>query len=539
MALELVKNGIRRIKEFITGNKDVTKGTRIAINCERLENRVALLENGVLEEFSVERVGTTHLVGSIYKGRIKNIEQGLKAMFVDIGLEKNAFLHFWDAIPEALNVQSMEEVSRGGKGGPKGGKKKQITAKDIPDLYPVGSEILVQITKGPVGNKGPRVTTNISLAGRLLVLMPQNDACGISRKIEDPKERARLRAIIEKLSLPEGMGIILRTEVSGKRARHVVRDLSILLEQWKVIAANRDGHKAPFCCFEEPDVFERTVRDFLTEEVDEIVCDNAEVVERMKKLVAPISSRAMRRINHFTGPGLLFEKYNVQRQINEAFFRQVWLPCGGYIVIDQTEALVSIDVNTGRNKGSGSGGQDKVILETNMQAAAEVARQLRLRNMGGLVVVDFIDMKGRKDQQAVYKAMIQHTQRDKAKTQILPISQFGLMEMTRQRLHESLSDAMYEECPHCKGHGQIKTPLTMSVELQRHIGSTLSRMPENDRDVVIVISPDVMQILRSHDGILDELQRKYLARLTFRTDPSYRREQFMLANAKTGEELKP
>src|SRR4051812_29278347 len=304
MPMELVKNGIRKIREFLTGTKDITKGTRIAINCERLENRVALLENGVLEEFSVERVGTTHLVGSIYKGRIKNIEQGLKAMFVDIGLEKNAFLHFWDAIPEALNVQSMEEVNRGSSR-PHGAaaKKKQITAKDIPDLYPVGSEILVQITKGPVGNKGPRVTTNISLAGRLLVLMPQNDACGISRKIEDPKERARLRGIIEKLSLPEGMGIILRTEASGKRARHVIRDLSILLEQWKVIAANRDSHKAPFCCFEEPDVFERTVRDFLTEEVDEIVCDNAEVGERMKKLVAPISNRAMRRINHFTGPG--------------------------------------------------------------------------------------------------------------------------------------------------------------------------------------------------------------------------------------------
>lgn len=535
MALDIVKNGFRRIKEFLTGNKDITRGTRIVINCERLENRVALLENGVLEEYSVERVGTTHLVGSIYKGRIKNIEQALKAMFVDIGLEKNAFLHFWDAIPEALNVQSMEEVSRGGKGG--GGKKKPITAKDIPDLYPVGSEILVQITKGPVGNKGPRVTTNISLAGRLLVLMPQNDSCGISRKIDDPKERARLRRIIEKLSLPEGMGIILRTEASGKRARHIIRDLSILLEQWKEIATNRDEHKAPCCCFEEPDVFERTVRDFLTEEVDEIVCDNSEVVERMKKLVAPISRRAMRRINYFTGPGNLFDRYSVQRQIDTAFYRQVWLRCGGYIVIDQTEALVSIDVNTGRNKGAG-GNQDKVIYETNMEAAAEVARQLRLRNMGGLVVVDFIDMKARKDQQAVFKAMVQHTQRDKAKTQILPISQFGLMEMTRQRLHESLSDAMYEECPHCKGHGQIKTPLTMSVELQRHIGSVLGRLPENDRDVLVIIHPDVMQTLRTHDGILDELQRKHLARLTFRTDPSFTREQFSIANAKTGEELK-
>jgi ribonuclease G len=522
---------VQRIKEFFTGNKDVNSGTRIVINCEKLENRVALLENGVLEEYSVERVGTTHLVGSIYKGRIKNIEQGLKAMFIDIGLEKNAFLHFWDAIPAALDA-GMEEINRGG-----GKKRKTITAKDIPDLYPVGAEILVQVTKGPVGNKGPRVTTNISLAGRLLVLMPLNDSCGISRKIDDPKERLRLRTIIENLSLPEGMGVILRTEASGKRKRHIVRDLSILVEQWKDIAEHRDTRKAPVCCFEEPDVFERTVRDFLTDDLDEIVCDDQAVVQRMKELVAPISRRAQRRINYFAGPGSLFEKYQIQRQIDSAFYRQVWLRCGGYIVIDQTEALISIDVNTGRNKGAGN--VDKVIFDTNLEAAAEVARQLRLRNMGGLVVVDFIDMKSRKDQQSLYKAMIDHTQRDKAKTQILPISQFGLMEMTRQRLHESLSDAMYEECAHCKGHGQIKTPLTMSVELQRRLSSVMSRLPDHDRDVLVVIHPDVMQRLRtSDDQILVELERKYQARMTFRTDPNYTREQFLIANAKTGEELK-
>lgn len=532
MALGFVK----KIKEFFTGQKDITAGTRIVINCEKLENRVALLEKGVLEEYSIERVGTTHLVGSVYKGRIKNIEPGLKAMFVDIGLDKNAFLHFWDAIPEALNVQAMEEINRGGNSGSK--KPKNITAKDIPSLYPVGSEILVQITKGPVGNKGPRVTTNISLAGRLLVLMPQNESCGISRKIDDPKERQRLRRIVEKLHLPDGMGIIMRTEAAGKRARHIIRDLSILLEQWNEIVEKKDLPQIPICCFEEPDVFERTVRDFLTEEVDEIACDDAAVVQRMKEIVAPISKRAMRRINLFAGPGSIFDRYNVQRQIDTAFYRQVWLKCGGYIVIDQTEALISIDVNTGRNKGTGNN-TDKVILETNMEAAAEVARQLRLRNMGGLVVVDFIDMKGRKDQQAVYKAMIDHTRRDKAKTQILPISQFGLMEMTRQRLHESLNDALYEECPHCKGHGQVKTPITMSVEIQRRLSSILQRQGDQERDLLVVIHPDVMQRLRnSDDQILVDLERKYQARMTFRTDPNFTREHYVIANAKTGEEVK-
>ncbi len=531
MALGFVK----KIKEFFTGQKDITSGTRIVINCEKLENRVALLENGTLEEYSIERVGTTHLVGSVFKGKIKNIEPGLKAMFVDIGLDKNAFLHFWDAIPEALNAQSMEEISRGSGAGK---QRKNITAKDIPSLYPVGSEILVQITKGPVGNKGPRVTTNISLAGRLLVLMPQNDSCGISRKIDDPKERTRLRHIVEKMHLPDNMGLIMRTEASGKRARHIIRDLSILVEQWNEISQRRDAHQAPVCCFEEPDIFERTVRDFLTEEVDEIACDDPATVQRMKEMVAPISRRAAGRITLFTGPASIFDRYNVQRQIDSAFYRQVWLKCGGYIVIDQTEALISIDVNTGRNKGGG-GSVDKVILETNMEAAAEVARQLRLRNMGGLVVVDFIDMKGRKEQQMVYKAMVDHTRRDKAKTQILPISQFGLMEMTRQRLHESLSDALYEECPNCKGHGQIKTPLTMSVEIQRRLSSILQRLTEPERDLLVVIHPDVMQRLRtSDDQILVDLERKYQARMTFRTDPSFTREHVVIANVKTGEEIK-
>ncbi|MBB5037003.1 Rne/Rng family ribonuclease [Prosthecobacter dejongeii] len=524
---------VKRIKEFITGKKDLKSGTRLVINCEKLENRVALLDNGVLEEYTIERVGTSTIVGSIFKGRVKNIEQGLKAMFIDIGLDKNAFLHFWDAIPEALSNQGMEEVTRGGAQK----KRKRIEAKDIPDLYPVGSEIMVQVTKGPIGNKGPRVTTNVSLAGRLLVLMPQNDQFGISRKVEDPKERARLRKIIEKVNLPEGMGLIMRTEASGKRARHIIRDLSLLIEQWNDIVAKRDGQKAPVCCFQEPELIERTVRDFLTEEIDEVACDDLATVERMQKMAAQISRRAKSRITHYQGQTALFEHYGIQKQIDNAFYRQVWLPCGGYIVIDQTEALVSIDVNTGRNKGAKD--QDKLLLDTNMEAAQEVARQLRLRNMGGLIVVDFIDMKHRKDQQAVYKAMMDHLKRDKAKTQVLPISQFGLMEMTRQRLHESLSSALYEPCPYCKGHGQVKTTMTMSVELQRRLSAILGRGKEDQKSLLVVVHPEVMQRLKTEDGeLLVDLERKYGARLTFRSDPSLHREEMKLANAASGEEIR-
>jgi ribonuclease G len=521
---------VQRLKEFFTGKRDIRTGSRIAICCEALENRVAVLENGTLEEYSIERVGSQSIVGSIFKGRIKNIEQGLKAMFVDIGFDKNAFLHFWDAIPAAIE-SGFEEVQRGKK------KAKKIESKDIPALYPIGSEIMVQVTKGPIGNKGPRVTTNISLAGRLLVLMPLNDQFGISRKVEDPKERARLRAILEKLDLPEGMGVIMRTEATGKRARHIVRDLCILVEQWNEIVQKRDNNNAPICCFQEPDVIERTVRDFLTDEVDEVICDDKAIVERMQEMAGIISRRAKRRITHFAGPGSLFDAYGIQKQIDNAFYRQVWLPCGGYIVIDQTEALVAIDVNTGRNKGSKD--VDKLLLETNLEAAVEVGRQLRLRNMGGLIVVDFIDMKHRRDQQAVYKAVLDNVRRDKAKTQILPISQFGLMEMTRQRLHESLGSALYEACPACKGHGQVKTPLTMSVDIQRRLSSVLQRNRPEQKDLVVVVHPDVMQRLRSEDGeLLAELQRRYECKLAFRVDPGYQREQFLIAHATTGEEVK-
>lgn len=521
---------VQRIKEFITGKKDINSGTRIVINCEKLESRVALLENGVLEEYTIERVGTQSLVGSVFKGRIKNIEQGLKAMFVDIGFEKNAFLHFWDAIPAALD--GIEEVTRSGSSK----KKKKITSQDIPSLYPVGSEIMVQVTKGPIGNKGPRVTTNISLAGRLLVLMPLNEQFGISRKVEDPKERARIRKIIENLDLPEGMGLIMRTEACGKRARHIVRDLSILLEQWNEIVSVRDNQNAPVCCFQEPDLIERTVRDFLTEEVDEVCCDDLPTVERMQEMAGHISRRAKKRINYFQGPGALFDHYGIQKQIDNAFYRQVWLPCGGYIVIDQTEALVAIDVNTGRNKGSGN--IDKLLLQTNMEAAEEVARQLRLRNMGGLIVVDFIDMKSRKDQQLVYKTMLDRVKRDKAKTQVLQISQFGLMEMTRQRLHESLSTSLLEDCPYCKGHGQVKTTLTMSVELQRRLSAILQRQKPDQKDLVVIVHPEVMTRLRSEDGEhLVDLERKYQARLTFRSDPTFHREQLHITNT-AGEEVK-
>jgi ribonuclease G len=520
------------IKKLFGKNQDIAEGTKIIINCEKLETRVALLEEGIVEEYNIERPDRINIVGNIFKGRVKNIEQGLKAMFVDVGLEKNAFLHFWDAIPAALDG-GLEEIQRGNK------KRKKITSADIPSIYPPGSEVLVQVTKGPIGNKGPRVTTNIALAGRLMVLLPLNDQFGISRKIDDPKERARLKKILQNLSVPEGMGVILRTVAQGGRVRHFVRDLRLLLEQWDDIVHSRDNNPAPICCFEEPEIVERMVRDLLTEEVDEVICDDQATVDRMKTLAISISKRAQKRIRYFQDNTSrpIFESLGLQTQIDDAFRRQVQLPCGGYLVIDETEALVAIDVNTGRNKGGGDA--DKTLLQTNLEAATEVARQVRLRNIGGLVVVDFIDMRHPRDQRAVYQMMKDRLKRDKAKVQVLPISQFGLMEMTRQRLSESLATSVNEFCPYCKGSGRIKSALSMSVELQRRLFTILGKTGNTHKELLIVVHPEVMNRLRTEDSDhLTEIQRRFECRLTFRAEPGYHREQMMIADAISKEEIK-
>jgi ribonuclease G len=521
---------IQKIKRFLgIGRPNPKEGNTVIVNVERLERRVALLDNGVLEEYTVEREGEQNIVGGIFKGRVKNIEPGLKAMFVDIGLDKNAFLHFWDAIPAALDA-GLEEIERASSS-----KKKQqqkITSKDIPSIYPIGSEIMIQVSKGPIGTKGPRVTTNISLAGRYLVLMPFTEQFGISRKIEDPKERLRLRKIMQKLSVPEGMGIIMRTVAHGTRARHFVRDLAMLLEQWGSVEDKRDSGPAPLCVFQEPGLIERTARDFLTDEVDQVLCDDAQTTEFIREIAGKISRRAKRRIHHLPTSQPIFEAVNIQKQIDEAFSRQVWLPCGGYIVIDETEALISIDVNTGRNRGSKD--VDKMIFETNVEAAQEVARQLRLRNIGGLVVVDFIDMRHRKDQQTVYKAMKDRLKKDKAKTQVLQISSIGLMEMTRQRLNESLRDTMFEPCPYCQGRGRVKTPMTMSVEIQRRIVTVINKHRDQAGDLVIVVNPDVLTRFKTEDGKhLVELERQHSGRLIFRSDPALHRERFLIIDSAT------
>jgi ribonuclease G len=522
---------ITKVRRMIKPVKRVHK--EVVINSESLETRVAVLEDGRLEEFTIERASEDRLVGSIFKGRVRNLEDGLKAAFVDIGYEKNAFLHYWDIVPTNLDsgVEVVERESRRRE-------RPRITQKDIPRLYSPGKDILVQVTKGPIGTKGPRVTTHLALPGRYLVLLPNSDQSGISRKIEHGEERQRLKKIVRELSIPEGMGVIVRTVGEGQQKRYFVRDLAMLVEEWNRIQQAIDAKPAPNCAFQEPDLVERTVRDFLTEDVERIVIDDGKQADRIREMIGRISKRSVTKVKLYADSQPVFDRFGITRQLEAAFSRKVNLRSGGYIVIDETEALVAIDVNTGGHKGPKD--QDKTILAVNLEAAEEICRQLRLRNIGGLIVLDFIDMRSRRDQQQVYQRMKEGLKRDKSRTHIMPISQLGLMEMTRQRQTESVRAAVYEDCTDCRGKGKVKSPETMSVEIQRKLGEILKKRhrDESDFQLRIVVNPVILHRLRTEDEhLLIEMEKRYFGKLSFRADPEFHAEQFKIQNAVTGEEM--
>jgi ribonuclease G len=526
---KIIQKVTRLIRPKQKSNKDVL------INAESLETRVAILEEGRLEDFNIERTNEERLVGSIFKGKIRNLEDGLKAAFVDIGFEKNAFLHYWDIVPSNLD-SSVEYIERA-----PGGRRRErpkITQKDIPRVYPPGSEIVVQVTKGPIGSKGPRVTTHLALPGRYLVLLPNSDQSGISRKIESQEERQRLKKIVRALHIPDGMGVIIRTAGEGQQARYFVRDLAILLEEWKSVQEKIDKQPLATCVFEEPDLIERTVRDFLTEDVDRIIVDDHKQFERIQQLIGRVSKRSVAKVKFYNEPQPLFDRFAVTKQLESAFSRTVMLKGGGYLVFDETEALVAIDVNTGRHKGGKD--QDATIYKVNLEAAEEICRQLRLRNIGGLIVLDFIDMRSRKDQQHVYNKVKEGLRRDRAKTHILPISPLGLMEMTRQRHSESVHAAVYDDCPYCHGRGRVKSAETMSVEIQRKLAEILKKRPrdESDFQLRIVVHPSVNdRFHREDEKIIIAMEKKFFGKISFRPDPAMHAEQFKIIDALTNTEL--
>ncbi len=553
--MSIITTVVSKVASWLKKNK---VRREIAVNVEKLETRVAVLENGRLEEYMVEHPEEERLVGSIFKGRIQNLEDDLQAAFVDIGLKKNAFLHYWDMQPDVdafldeIDDDDDEEENQGknaknGKGGKNNGKNgkgkrrgrpPRLTNEEIHEKFKPGTEIIVQVTKGPISTKGPRVTTNLSIPGRYLVMMPGTKTRGVSRKIGDADERKRLKKILDRLLVPEEVGLIVRTAGVGTNGSAFVRDLRNLLESWHELQGNVKNLRTPCCVWQEPGLVERVVRDWLTEDIDSVLVDDEKTFESLRDVTARISRRARGKVRRYDGPANVFERLGIERQLHDAFQRQVKLKSGGYLVIDETEALIAVDVNTGHHKGKGS--QEEAILEVNLEAVEEVARQLRLRNIGGLVVLDLIDMKSRKHQKQVYRALKDSLKRDRARTNVLEISELGLLEMSRQRHEESILSMLSSTCPCCGGHGVVKSPLAISIEIQRQLTSLLRRAEAEKKPFVpkIVISPVVMQRLRTEDShILAELQAKHETKLTFVAELNRHPESFSILDAQSGQVL--
>ena len=569
---------------------------QLLINCEGLETRVAVVEDGALQDYFIERKDEHHIVGSIFKGVIRNLEPSLQAAFVDIGADKNAFLHYWDMMPatvdmleggdgrggdsgsedekEAAESKYSEQQNRDGggkKGGQRGGtggghprggvlaalkkrfmenkkanKKSQnnrnqgrqnkypVDMEDIPALFPVNSEVLVQVTKGPIGSKGARVTTNLSVPGRFLVLLPNSTHVGVSKRIANRKERDRLRQILKRLGLPKGMGIICRTAGEGRSERVFRQDTELLLAEWRKAEETVKNKKAPCCVYQEPNVAERSLRDYLTEDVDEIVTDAEDIHEKAMEMTRRLKQDKRVKNRLYSGTQPLFEKYRLHNQIDNLFRRRVPLPSGGHICIDETEALIAIDVNTGKSRG----GKDhpETILHTNLEAVEEIARQIRIRNLGGLIVLDLIDMRSRADRQTVYKALRDAFAKDRARSRILPISSLGLVEMTRQREHESLLETVYSSCPYCGGKGLVKSPKSISVEIQRRLQTLLRR--KKNVQLRVTIHPHVLERLKNEDApLLRELEEQFGGELSFRADAELHHEDFRIVDQVSGKQF--
>ena len=552
---------------------------QIILNCEELETRVAYLKNGRLDEYELERTGDEIVPGSIYLAKIIRHEPGLEAAFADIGAEKNAFVHYRDMLPASYdmldNIRKLDEeedVIQSTESTKKSRKKPKvllglmteklrtfmgrtnkaqrlkeleekihsgkITVKDIPKVFPCGSEVLVQVTKGPIGTKGARVTTNITLAGRYLVLLPYSKHIGLSSRIDDNKERERLRKVLKGLKLPDGMGVICRTVGEGRKAVFFQRDLAMLLDLWAKVEKILEQPKAPQLVLPEPTLLERTVRDSLTDDIDEILVDNKEKYEFLQAALKRfVGNDFQTKITLHKRAESIFNRCNVTEQVAAIFNRIVDLPGGGYLCIDETEALIAIDINSGKSKNGKD--QPELILKTNIEAAEEIARQVKLRNIGGQIVIDFIDMGSAQDREKVNSAMKKFLKEDRAKTKVLPISKFGLMEMTRQREHESVKDLVYDLCPYCNGSGHVKSAISMSVEIQRRLKEVLrKRTGRKKNGIRVIMNPTILARLKNDDAEqLQELENQYGKDLQFRADPTIHIEEFKLVDPETGKNL--
>jgi ribonuclease E len=489
---------------------------KIFINAQDPEEiRIALTEDGVLQEFYLERTANQSYLGNIYKGVVTNVEPSIGAAFVDFGGDRNGFLHVSDVLP--LYRQNNRSVGDE----PLNRREHQ----NIQEYLEKGQEVLVQITKDGIGKKGPTLTTYLSIPGRYLVLMPSLSRSGVSKKIEDRDERSRLKKILGKIDPPQGMGYIIRTAGVGTNVLDIIRDLEYLLKLWNTIVKRVRSERAPASIYQESDAVIRTFRDTFGPEVDEVWIDNENICRKAQDFVRAVMPGAVERIKFYEGKQPLFHKHRLEDEVERLFHRKVNLKSGGSIIIDQAEALVAIDVNSGKNRGEDD--LEETAFRTNMEAAEEIARQLRLRDLGGVIINDFIDMQSDDHKREVERSFKKAFERDKVRLKIARISHFGMVEMTRQRVGQSLVRNNAMTCPHCRGAGYLRNVDSVGLRILREVQNVFAN--KKAQRIAVRANNRVADFLkRNKRDRINTIQRHFDRPLTVMGDASFGIEEYEL-----------
>lgn len=500
----------------------------LIINASPYETRVALLESGSVVEFYVERSLEKNTIGNIYKGRTTRVLPGMQAAFVDIGLDRTAFIHAADIYNQVTDYEMMILSADIDSAAP--GELQETrgyyapSPQNIEDVLHEGQDILVQISKEPLGTKGARLTTYVTLAGRNLVLMPMTEHVGVSRRIEDEEERKRLKESVE-ATKPPGIGFIARTASEGVGAAKIQAEMDFLIKLWTNIQKKAASAPVPSLIYEDLDITLRAARDLFAKEVDRLVIDSPEEYQRVLNFMETFAPHLKPSVDLYTNATPIFDTYGIEVEMARALGKKVWLKSGGYIVIEITEALTAIDVNTGRFVGKRN--VEETILKTNLEAVKEIAYQLRLRNIGGLIIIDFIDMKKETHREEVFNALREALRKDKSKTTILKMSELGLIEMTRKRTRESLGRLLCEPCFYCDGHGFLKSRRTLCYEIFRKIERESADVIAPS--ITISVHPDISEMLLNEEtGQIELLERKIKKQITIRPHADLYLEQYKI-----------
>ncbi len=513
----------------------------LIVSSNRHETMAAILEDDQVSEIFIERERHRGVVGNLYKGRVSKVLPGMQCAFVDIGLERDAFLYVGDVIDNLEELEEADdadagEVAEASEDGEPAERKSHGRSDrrsngrpdgKIEELLTAGQEILVQVVKEPLGTKGARITSHATIPGRFLVFMPTVDHIGVSRKIDTRNERGRLRGIVKQFREDRGFtgGVILRTAAAGRPEEDIVSDLDYFHQIWTDAREKMDKRRAPAVVHREESLVAKLLRDFLTTDFSTIRIDSHKEYQRTLMLVQRIMPDLVDRVRHYAKDFPIFEEYGVQAEIDKALRSKVWLKSGGYIVINHTEALVAIDVNTGRYVGKRTGRLEDTIVKTNLEAVKEIVRQIRLRDLGGIIVLDFIDMEERKNRQKVAQAMDQELRRDRSPSKAVQVPEFGLIVVTRKRVKQSLERQLTDPCPYCSGSAVVKSTSTICFDILseiRKIGDVLNGQP-----ILLRVNPDIARALQEEErGVLKELKEVLGRQMTIKPDVQLHHEQF-------------